>query len=399
MKPMSRVALAATLAASVLCTGRALAQLVTEVPATYRGKAACESRYPGSFLDIGTSACWQCSTAYPNRTIFPVTGAQACERPATELFKKALGPERPTGLIGTDCRSGWFLDIGKRACYSCAGYQRTAYPVDNARACSRAVPVAWTSATRKGTPGCPDGSFRNGLTDSCYSCPAQYMRNALIADDLTKVNACTQISASVVDATRAKFEQYKDAFNPTRDNLGRTSMQVTTYETGQRVFDQMSRDLMQLALVDELRRASGFNTISWMVSGEIGVTAGYIHRFGYVMTKTGDSYECKKTWANAFTAGLAASAGIIIEAALAKGAAEAGASEANGWQIAASYPPVSAGFGLHWEAANGELSPALSFGPGFDVDVNFSQYVHTWAEVGKAVSCDGMSWGPSWFTS
>src|SRR5437867_11652880 len=125
MKLTSTVSLTAALVASFACASHAFAQLLAEVPATYRGKMSCESKYPGSFLDVGTNACWQCSSAYPRRTVLPVTGAQACERPATQLFKKALGPERPTGIIGTDCRSGWFLDVGKRACYSCAGYQRT----------------------------------------------------------------------------------------------------------------------------------------------------------------------------------------------------------------------------------------------------------------------------------
>jgi hypothetical protein len=62
----------------------AAAQIFTEAPAVARGGAICATKYEGSFLDIGTGACWQCPAPHPNRTIFPVTGGWACERPARE---------------------------------------------------------------------------------------------------------------------------------------------------------------------------------------------------------------------------------------------------------------------------------------------------------------------------
>jgi hypothetical protein len=152
----------------------------------------------GSFLDIGRGDCWSCPSATPARTIFPVTGADACERPLREEFKRAIGPRNPTGLIGTDCQKGWFLDIGHGKCYSCQGFNRTAYAVTDARACSRLVGVKRARATRtRDSAYCPEGSFQHLLTGRCYSCPEYYDRNLRTGDDPSKFNACTLTDAGI----------------------------------------------------------------------------------------------------------------------------------------------------------------------------------------------------------
>ena len=168
-------------------------------PAIYKGTITkCSQDYPANsnylaaFLDVGKGSCWQCPKSNPKRTIFAVDSGKACEKPAHEVFKRASGPKNPSGVFKTDCPSGYFLDIGKGKCYSCGGYARTGYTVTGSKACSRRIGVKSSRALEVGDAGCADGSFRNGLTNSCYSCPAGTYRNANIANDLTKINACTR---------------------------------------------------------------------------------------------------------------------------------------------------------------------------------------------------------------
>lgn len=183
------ILLCTLLCAALLLAGWAAAE---NKPAEFVKDISCAGSWPNSFWDIGTAACWECPKSAPKRTILPVTGGWACERPAHEVFKRAIGPEKPTGLIGTDCRKGWFLDIGLGKCYSCQGYNRTLYPVTHARACSRLEPLVKAQAARRGSPGgCPDGSFQHLLSSKCYRCPAGSYRNANTGADPTTFNACT----------------------------------------------------------------------------------------------------------------------------------------------------------------------------------------------------------------
>ena len=398
----SLVATAALTVATVAAIGLAFAgpahaQSISEAPAMYRGEATCPTKFPGSFLDIGTAACWQCTSTHPRRTIFPVTGVQACERPAYEAFRRAGGPENPTGWLRTDCRSGWFLDIGKGKCYTCSGYNRTAYAVDHARACSKLVPISWASASRMGVEGCPAGSFRNGLTASCYACPAGHSRNAVIADDLTKVNACTAVSfAPGPDPTREKFDATKGAQSGTQSLLGSTAAGMTTFNSATAAFDLASREVMKALVDGELLYLNGFDAVTWLVSAGLAVGIGYTHNYGYVMSKVDGAHQCRKTWTNTFTGGLAVSAGAAFTIIVQKGVSLE-PSETNGWQVGASYPPVTGGWGLHWDARTGALSSAYNFGPAAELEVNFSEYAHSWTETGKVVSCDAMTWGAGWW--
>ena len=373
------------------------AQSITAAPAMYRGAATCPTKFPGSFHDIGTAACWKCDSTHPNRTIFPVNGARACERRPYEQFRRAGGPENPTGLLKTDCRRGWFLDIGKGKCYTCSGYNRTAFPVGHARACARLVPVSREGATRMGAAGCPSGSFRNGLTASCYACPAGHSRNAVIANDLTKVDACTAISlVPGRNQTKAKFDKASGAQVGTRNLLGSTASGMTMYDAFTSAFDRASREAMKELVEGELLYMNGFDAVAWLVDVGGAVGLGYSHSYGYVMSKVDGERQCRKTWANSFSGGISVSAGATFTIALQKGVSE-GPSESNGWQVGVSYPPVTGGWGLHWDAKTGALSSAYRFGPAADLEVNVSEYAHTWSETGKVVSCDEMTWGTRWF--
>jgi hypothetical protein len=408
MKPKLTLALTAVLAAGVVCASPAFAQVsVAEAPAVYRGPVVnCATKYPGSFLDIWVKECWQCPSTHPNRTALrglrvpKVDDPDACERPERTEYRKAIGPANP-GPLPTDCRSGWFIHWDLK-CYRCPrGYRRTAnLDVLHPQACAgRVIPAAWTRATRKGVEGCPSGSFQNGLLPHCYACPRDYFRNAVIASDLAKVNACSkiEISDAVRRATLAKFNQFRETYAASRDNLGRIANSVTIYNVAQSGFDLGARSLMKHALDGEIMRQTGFHAIGWLVTIEGSYGLGYTHQFGYVMTKDHGEYHCRKVWSNRFTGGGSAKLGIVIELELSKHhELHEGMSELNGWQAGAAYPPLHAGFGLHWNAKDGEMSMALAFGPGLEAEMNVSEYAHTWAAIGKAVPCEKMTWGAGW---
>jgi hypothetical protein len=409
MKSKSTLAFATALAAAVAFIPAFAQVVVAEAPAVYRGPMSCPTKYPGSFLDIGRNDCWQCPSTHPNRTGVRltsqglrapgVTESDACERPASSMFRRAIGPEKPRGL--TDCRSGYKLEIFK-GCYGCpSGYERTMETGAHPRACERVIPVAWTRATRKGVEGCASGSFRNGLTPHCYACPRDYVRNAVMADDLTKVNACSRIEIS--DALRrqtfTKFNQVRNLYFPSRNNLGRVANSVTTYDVAQTSFDVSSRLLMKSTLESEITSKRGFHAIAWLVSfgGSFGL--GATHQYGYMMTKDHGVIECRKVWSNRFTGGVAESAGIIIEIELSEHhAVHEGKSEWNGWQAGAAIPPLSGGWGLHWNVTDNAMSLTLAFGPGFAEELNLSEFAHTWTEAGKQVPCDRLTWGAGWAT-
>jgi hypothetical protein len=242
-----------------------------------------------------------------------------------------------------------------------SGYSRTADPnIASPRACVRIIPPAWTTAIRRGVEGCPAGAFRNGLTANCYSCPPDYSRNAVIADDLTKVNACTRISTTARDETQAKFNASKDSHTASRDNLAGLAGSLGTTDLNSTAFDIAARAAMRAALDAEIAAGTPFTAVTLLGNPSVALLVGYSHGYGNVMAKVGDAYVCKKTWANTFTAGLSAGGG---------------------------------------DAKDGAISVSFTFGPGFGGKATSSgDYTHEWAETGTTVACDKMTWGAGWKT-
>jgi hypothetical protein len=219
----------------------------------------------------------------------------------------------------------------------------------------------------------------------------------VIADDLTKVNACTKVSVGMQDQTRAKFAATQDSQTESRDTLGAIASSLPTYNPELAAFDATARSVMTALVDGDLLYRNKFDAVSWMVTAGAAVGVGYSHGFGYVMQKVNNVNQCWKTWSNSFSGGFSAGLGAMVEIALQKGVKPGQPSQSNGWQIALAYPPVGGGWGLHWDAEDGSLSSAYTFTPGFKAAVNASEYVHTWAETGKAVPCEKMTWGPGWF--
>ena len=63
-------------------------------PAEFVKDISCAGSWPNSFWDIGTAACWNVRNRRRNAPscLSPVVGL---ERPAHEVFKRAIGPEKP----------------------------------------------------------------------------------------------------------------------------------------------------------------------------------------------------------------------------------------------------------------------------------------------------------------
>jgi len=113
----------------------------------------------------------------------------ACEdKPATFQGK----------AVGT-CPQGTFFDIGTWSCYTCpSGYNRTGFGVDSDKACSKNIPDVFGRASYISKAGCPSGSFfdiRNG--GECWQCPSGFGRTAAPVDQW---NACGRIGSKAVSA-------------------------------------------------------------------------------------------------------------------------------------------------------------------------------------------------------
>lgn len=116
----------------------------------------------------------------------------------------ACGFKRATkiGRANTKCPSGTFADIGTGGCYTCPrGFNRTAYPVTEANACSKQISPQYKYAKRTGAhKSCPGGTFkdpRNG--GECWKCPSEFGRTMAA---VTEWNACGKAFA---EARRAEF--------------------------------------------------------------------------------------------------------------------------------------------------------------------------------------------------
>ncbi len=182
------------------CGGNNEAKCSTTSATRKDGPKNCPS---GSFFDlVDGGTCWSCPSGY-NRTSAHVKKKNACRKPASEVFHKAIKTRKNT-KIGQGCPSGQFWDVkgGKGllgACYKCkGGYKRTAYKVDHKKSCAKKINAIDSSATPKGKFACPSGQFfdlRNG--GECWSCPKDYDRNLNPVDDK---KACTINASKVCDS-------------------------------------------------------------------------------------------------------------------------------------------------------------------------------------------------------
>jgi hypothetical protein len=155
----------------------------------------------GSFFDLGTWSCYSCPTGY-KRSLTAVTGDRACEKADTSVQGKLVSAT----FRGTACPKGSFFDPTRQGeCWSCPeGFNRSAAPVEWADACVKPAGQLFAKTSRQGAATgllkakCPSGQFAKG--GSCFSCPAGYNRtlNAMESD-----KACVQVVK--VEKSKAKL--------------------------------------------------------------------------------------------------------------------------------------------------------------------------------------------------
>lgn len=116
---------------------------------------------------------------------------EPCGRVSAKFEAKAVGK----------CPDGSFFDLGTWSCYACPdGYNRNAKSISGDKACDRPMKsTQHMTATFLGKKECPAGSFldkRNG--GECWSCPKGYGRTAASVDAW---NACGMVLKKAVSAT------------------------------------------------------------------------------------------------------------------------------------------------------------------------------------------------------
>ena len=148
-------------------------------PATQVGSTGCPG---GTFLDPRNGGeCWSCPSGYM-RTLVPVTAGDACAKDLIWGPKSSATFHKKAGA----CDGNSFFDpINGGTCWTCpSGYRRTAYRVDDSKACAQTIPTQYASATL--VSGCTKYSSRFGLGTAfrdprnggeCWACPVQLKRS------------------------------------------------------------------------------------------------------------------------------------------------------------------------------------------------------------------------------
>jgi hypothetical protein len=388
-----------------------------DLPATYRGPQSCSGKYPAAnglgaaFLHVWNGTCWSCPVGYTRTANPDVAGTGACHRSGATLGSRATRHGRGTGLIHTDCPRGQFLHLGNGSCYSCPpGYHRTLAGIGSPHACQKKLPDAWARGTRRGDPGCPSGTFRHLLSDRCYSCPAGAYRNLRLGADPSRFDACTIPTPGVKARARAGFEAERGKHHAAQARMARSLAAVKGAAGDQR--DAIRRKVMLGLLANEIAatekrnqdRAAGrsvspleedWDTVTYLVVGSGSLGIGYAHGTGFAVSRASGKQVCRLVWSNTFTAGLSAGGGLVDAITYSKGGLGGVPGEINGWEASASLL-LGVGVGFAWDATSGAKSMTVSGGFYPSVDVNASEYFHTWTKMGKEVPCARMVWGAGW---
>lgn len=140
---------------------------------------------------MGSTKCYKCSSGWKHDPSKKVTTTGVCYKSAYTDYKSASKIKS----ISLSCPSGQFYDpIHKGSCWQCPrDYNRTAYPVTDNKACSKAIPANLSKANfikkaQVTSLGCDvkgkEAFFdlRNG--GECWTCSKAYpVRTAYYAVD------------------------------------------------------------------------------------------------------------------------------------------------------------------------------------------------------------------------
>ncbi len=204
----------------------------------------------GSFYDpIKGGQCWSCPSG-TNRTAYAVTANNACSRGAYEEFQSAT--KLKSLKVGEVCTSGFHDFKGGDsilgACWSCGGYNRTAYPVDDAKACAKWIPEKLMSATfvkQANLGNCPDGQAL-GTDGGCYRCPTGY-------NDMIPVNGMCG-KKSVLECSRLTSKL------PAIDKLGLPPVDPELYAM---LSSALKSDGHDVDVAQIVKQVGLFNTLPW----------------------------------------------------------------------------------------------------------------------------------------
>jgi hypothetical protein len=129
--------------------------------------------------------CWSCPTGSVQEKGHPITANNACEVPAKTHHSRFVDKHAATGLIKTDCRSGFFLHQLSGVCYRCpSGYKRTTAGIDTPQACVKHDDAKPLRANFVKRVGCQAPAFydpRNG--GECWRCPDGFTPTGASATD------------------------------------------------------------------------------------------------------------------------------------------------------------------------------------------------------------------------
>lgn len=138
------------------------------------------------------------------------TDVQAKDKFVLVEFKPALKKGAPLckskyGATGSHDRA--FQHGTTKNCWSCPrGFKRSAKKIAGKNACVRKEKPRYSAALKRGVTGCAKGTFRHGLTDQCFACPAGFKRGLAPGKDLSKVKkACVKVNIDTQAFPPAEF--------------------------------------------------------------------------------------------------------------------------------------------------------------------------------------------------
>lgn len=388
-------------------------------PALYVGEyvTSCKERDENALFDARSGDCFVCPGTAPNRSVFAVSGGKydgkrACFKKASTKHKKAIKKRKATGALNNQCkRKGEYLWIGTGSCYACPkGYKKTGL-ISSEKACSKRTAKKYQPATLFEERGCPENSWRHGLTDSCFRCPEGSVRNLKIGKP-DSIEACTYTNITGLSNKQrilnATPEASKYSANK-RENMSLFLFDIVRENQEKRDDPNgYRRRKMSELLASEIEAGDGFEVVTLMGGANISAIGGYSHMRGFAMGLNKDGEKvCKEVFTNSATIGASAGAGGGEELGVWRVTMEDVAGETNGVQGGIS---LLLGYsnGIHWApdgkwtkpsdyvgltvmngVTNSGTGTGAGSGVGLDVGVEF---VHGWTKERCTVPCDTLDW-------
>lgn len=356
---------------------------------------SCKDFHKDAFFDIGLGKCFQCPSKAPKRSVFDVEGgkydgARACFKPASTDYERAIKKGKAKGVMRNKCPEGQYLWVGKGRCYTCpSGYKKTGL-ISSRRACSKKTRKDYEPAISHGERGCPANSWRHGLTDSCYRCPEDTIRNAKFGKP-DEIDACTYYRTNDM-AERFDRERYDDV--ETQENMSEADQdwQAGFAACAQDVrqmpecLDGVRRNGMLALLNLERELGSGFTTVTWSksfgASGIVGVEGS--KAYAMHMNDAGE-VSCIEAATLSPSVGWQNGADYSESFTLSPGGLDSVPGSATGY----TYGGIGSFWGLEWDDETG----AKSMTYGLSLGVEFSAAVlKSGTMTGDIVDCETLSW-------